>query len=84
MVVETPLVEMSFAQGALATEQKVNLARKVTELVVEKQSKPKTTLGWSFMRSPWRTGLSEGSQSKRLEQECNRRNKHDHSTPLFF
>ena len=36
-----PLIEMSFAQGALTAEQKANLARKVTELVVQEGKQPK-------------------------------------------
>ena len=36
-----PLIEMSFAQGALTAEQKVNLSRKVTELVVQESKQPK-------------------------------------------
>jgi len=36
-----PLIEMIFGQGALSTEQKANLARKVTDLVVQEAKQPK-------------------------------------------
>jgi 4-oxalocrotonate tautomerase family enzyme len=40
-VVAVPLVEMIFGQGTLSAEQRMNLARKVTDLVVQetKQSR---------------------------------------------
>ena len=36
-----PLIEMTFGKGALTAEQKLNLARKVTELVVQEAGQPK-------------------------------------------
>ena len=36
-----PLIEMTVVKGALTAEQKVNLARKVTELVVQESKQPK-------------------------------------------
>jgi 4-oxalocrotonate tautomerase family enzyme len=36
-----PLVEMIFAQGTLSAEQKENLARKVTDLVVQEAKQPR-------------------------------------------
>jgi 4-oxalocrotonate tautomerase family enzyme len=37
---EMPLVEMYFGKGALSDEQKANLSRKVTDLVVKEAKQP--------------------------------------------
>lgn len=44
-----PLVEMIFGQGALSAEQKANLARKVTDLVVQEAKQPKEYV-WVLIR----------------------------------
>ena len=36
-----PLVEMYFGRGSLSAEQKLSLARKVTDLIVEEAKQPK-------------------------------------------
>ncbi|MFX0201015.1 MAG: 4-oxalocrotonate tautomerase family protein [Candidatus Hodarchaeota archaeon] len=36
-----PLIEMTFGKDALTAEQKVNLAKKVTDLVVQEAKQPK-------------------------------------------
>lgn len=35
-----PLIEMSFGKGALTDEQKANLSRKITDLVVKEAHQP--------------------------------------------
>jgi len=53
-----PLVEMYFGKGALTDEQKAELSRKVTDLLVKEAKQPQHYT-WVLMRArePCETGL---------------------------
>lgn len=58
MISRLPLVEMYFGKGALTDEQKAELSRKVTDLLVKEAKQPQHYT-WVLMRArePCETGL---------------------------
>ena len=41
LVINLPLIEIYLGMGALTTEQKINLAKKITDLVVKEAKQPR-------------------------------------------
>ena len=55
-----PLIEMSFGKGVLTAEQKVNLARKVTDLVAKETKQPKEAVWIVTHEEPLENWLAGG------------------------
>ena len=67
-----PLIKMTFGKGALTAEQKTDLARKVTDLVVQETGQPKEYIWVVIHEEPMENWLIGGLTIQEVKEKLMR------------